>query len=189
MVRRELRGPRRSSPPSLRAEFDHLAPAFRAAAQAAAKAYDRVGVRYALIGGVAAGAYSQPRATKDVDFLVGDEAFDSIGAVISFRSGIPLEAHGVPIDSIPMSVEYPEIYKLVLASAIEDEDESIRIALPGMVAVTKLVSGRHRDITTVVEMMRAETINLRELEQIVAPHEKLRTALARALREYDDQED
>lgn len=188
MVRRELRGPRRSGSPSLRAELDHLAPAFRAATRAAAKAYERAGVRYALIGGVAAGAYSQPRATKDVDFLVGDEAFDSIGTIVSFRPGIPLEAHGVPIDSIPLSVEYRELYELVLSSAVEDDDESVRIALPGMVAVTKLVGGRHRDITAVAEMLHAETVNLRDLERTVAPYEKLRTALARAFHEYEQED-
>jgi hypothetical protein len=189
MVRRELRGPRfEREEPSLRAELDHLAPSFRAAAHAAAEAYERAGVRYVLIGGVAAGAYSRPRATKDVDFLVGDEAFDSFGAVISFKRGIPLEAHGVPIDTIPLSVEYRELYERVLGSAVEDDEPGILIASAAMVAVTKLAGGRPRDITAVVEMMQADTVDPDELERLVVPYEKLRLACGRALREYEDSE-
>jgi hypothetical protein len=57
-----------------------------------------------------------------------------------------------------------------------------------MVAVTKLVGGRHRDITAVAEMLHAETVNLRDLERTVAPYEKLRTALARAFHEYEQED-
>ncbi len=35
------------------------------------------GVRHVLIGALAVGAWGYPRASKDVDFLVGDEAFDA----------------------------------------------------------------------------------------------------------------
>ena len=35
------------------------------------------GVRHVLIGGLAVGVHGHPRATKDGDFLVGDEAFES----------------------------------------------------------------------------------------------------------------
>lgn len=189
MVRRELRGTRRfETEPSLRAELDHLAPSFRAAVHAAAQAYERAGVRYALIGGVAAGAYSQPRATKDVDFLVGDEAFDSFGAVISFKPGIPLEAHGVPIDSIPLSIDYRALYVQVLKSAAENDEPGILIASAEMVAATKLAGGRPRDITAVVEMMQADTVDPDELEQLVSPYEKLRAACGRAMREYEESE-
>jgi hypothetical protein len=35
-----------------------------------------LGIPHALIGGLAVGVYGHPRATKDVDFLVGTEAFE-----------------------------------------------------------------------------------------------------------------
>ena len=190
MVPREIRGPRRfDTTPSLRAELDHLAPSFRLATHAAVQAYDRAGVRYALIGGVAAGAYSQPRATRDVDFLVGDEAFDTFGAVISFRPGIPLEAHGVPIDSISLNTEYREIYVRVLSEVVESDELGVKIARPEMLAVTKLVGGRPRDITAVAEMMSAGTINLDELEFLVRPYAKLRAAYKVAFNQYGDGEE
>lgn len=190
MISRQVRGSRRSiQVPSLRAELDHLAPSFRAATHAAVEAYERAGVRYALIGGVAAGAYGQPRATKDVDFLVGDEAFHTFGAVVSFRAGIPLEAHGVSIDSIPIHVEYREIYERVLNEVVESDEPGVKIARPEMVAITKLVGGRPRDITAVAEMMHAGTIDFEELERAVQPHKKLHAAYRVAFQQYGDDEE
>ena len=189
MVPREIRGPRRfNTTPGLRAELDHLAPQFRLAVHAAADTYWRHKVRYALIGGVAAGAYGQPRATRDIDFLVGNEAFDTVGAVVSFKQGIPLEAHGVPIDSIPIHVEYRELYERALDEAVMSDEPHVRIARPEMVAVTKLVGARSHDIAAVVEMMSAGTVDPEELERIVRPYAKLRLAFARARREYEQSE-
>lgn len=37
----------------------------------------RLRVPHALVGGLAVGLHGHPRATKDVDFLVGEEAFTS----------------------------------------------------------------------------------------------------------------
>lgn len=34
----------------------------------------RWGIRHALVGGLAVGHHGHPRATKGVDFIVGDEA-------------------------------------------------------------------------------------------------------------------
>jgi hypothetical protein len=190
MVPREIRGPRRhNQAPGLRAELDHLAPAFRAAIHAAVQAYERAGVRYALIGGVAAGAYGEPRATKDVDFLVGDEAFDTVGSVISFRPGIPLEAHGVPIDSIPLHVEYRRLYMQALDERVKSDESGVWIATPEMVAVTKLAGGRPRDITAVAEMMHAGSIDLDELEKLVRPYPRLRAIYKNALNQYGDGEE
>jgi hypothetical protein len=142
MVPREIRGPRRfEGPPGLCAELDYLAPRFRTAVRAAANTYRRLGVRYALIGGLAAGAYGRPRSTKDADFLVGEEAFDSLGIVISFKPGIPQEACEVPIDNIPPHVDYADLYERALNEAVESDEPGVLIAGAEMVAVTKLVGG------------------------------------------------
>lgn len=44
-----------------------------------------LGVRHALVGGLAVGLHGHPRATKDVDFIVGEEAFATTRPLISFR--------------------------------------------------------------------------------------------------------
>src|SRR6185369_6865442 len=59
----------------------------------------RLGVRHALVGGLAVGAHGYPRATKDVDFLVGDEAFEHhAGGIVTMKPGIPIQIGGVLVD-------------------------------------------------------------------------------------------
>jgi len=192
MVRHEVRGPRRRSAAvssgevNLSGVLDYLAPAFRESIHAAAGRYRQMNVRFALIGGIAASAYSQPRNTKDIDFLVGDEAFDTVGVIISPRAGLPVETIlGVPIDSIPPHIEYRELYERALNEAVESDEPGIPIAPPDLVAVTKLEGGRLHDIAAVVEMLRAGTVDLDELERLVQPYQKLRDRCARARRELE----
>jgi len=195
MVCLEIRGPRRfeeppATPgePNLVAALDHLAPRFREAVHAAADTYRRLGVRAVLVGGVAASAYGRPRGTKDVDFLVGDEAWDTYGVVISLKAGIPQEACQVPIDNIPVHVKYRELYERAIETAIESDEPGVWIPRPEMVAVTKLAGSRSQDIAAVVDMMRAGSINLDELANLVRPHERLRLAYNRALHELEQDE-
>jgi hypothetical protein len=62
------------------------------------------------------------RATKDVDFLVGPEAFEARGPILSFRPGIPLEAFETPIDTVPPHVKYPAIYEAAVNSAVMSDE-------------------------------------------------------------------
>lgn len=182
MVRSEIRSPRRrETAPDLRSVLDHLDPRFRRALHAAADTYQRLGIRYALIGGVAAGAYSRPRGTRDIDFLVGEEAFDSVGLVISFKRGVPQEVCEVPIDNIPPHVRYRDLYERALDEAVESDEPGVKIARPEMVALTKLVGGRMRDVAAVAEMIEAETVNVDELAALVRPYPELRAQCARAV--------
>lgn len=185
MVRHEVRGSRRFEPHGemhLSAVLDFLAPSFRSSVHAAVDRYDQMGVRYALIGGVAAGAYGTPRATRDIDFLVGDEAFDVTGDIISLKPGLPVETtFGVPIDSIPPPVEYRDLYERALNEAVESDEPGVRIASAAFVAATKLAGGRLHDMTAVIEMVDAGTVDLGELERLVEPYPRLRVRYARML--------
>src|SRR5258708_35274194 len=59
----------------------------------------KLGVRHTLVGGLAVGAHGYPRATKDVDFLVGDEAFEHhAGGIVTMKPGIPIQIGGVLVD-------------------------------------------------------------------------------------------
>jgi hypothetical protein len=53
-----------------------VAPEVLDAMKVASAVLKRVGVRHVVVGGLAVGANGFPRATKDVNFLVGDEAFE-----------------------------------------------------------------------------------------------------------------
>jgi hypothetical protein len=59
--------------------------------KAASAALTRAGVRHVVIGGLAVGANGHPRATKVVDFLVGDEAFHHhAGGLVTMNPAIPI---------------------------------------------------------------------------------------------------
>jgi hypothetical protein len=66
--------------------------------KAASAALARVGVRH-VVGGLADGAHGYPRATRAVDFLVGDDAFvHHPGGLVTMNPALPIEVDGVPID-------------------------------------------------------------------------------------------
>ena len=161
-----------------------LDPRFREAIVAAAHTYQDLGIRAALIGGLAAGAYGRPRATRDIDFLVGDEAWTSKGVILSIKPGVPQMANGIPVDNIPFPNEYRGLYDRALHQAIESDVSGVLILQPEMVAVTKLAGGRSKDIASVVDMMEAESIDLAELEKTVSPYSKLRAMFDRAVSEW-----
>src|SRR6185436_8535667 len=71
------------------------------AMRASAAELTRLGVRHWLVGGLAVGAYGYPRATKDVDFLVGDEAFEHhAGGLVTMKPGVPIQANGIIVDHL-----------------------------------------------------------------------------------------
>ena len=79
--------------------IDVVAPKVLDAWRAASEALVRAGVRHVVIGGLAVGANGHPRATKDVDFLVGDEAFHHhAGGLVTMNPAIPIAVNGVAID-------------------------------------------------------------------------------------------
>jgi hypothetical protein len=78
--------------------FRFVAPKVRDAVVKTAAQLDHLGIRYALAGGLAVGAHGYIRATTDVNFLVGEEAFDHQGPLVAFKAGVPIEVDGIRID-------------------------------------------------------------------------------------------
>jgi hypothetical protein len=69
---------------------DVVAPKVIDAMKAASQALTRAGVRHTVAGGLAVGANGYPRATRDVDFLVGNEAFEHHpGGLVTLKQGSP----------------------------------------------------------------------------------------------------
>jgi len=54
-------------------------------ARRVSEALTSLGVPHALVGGLAVGLHGHPRATKDVDFIVGAEAFAATSPFLVFR--------------------------------------------------------------------------------------------------------
>jgi hypothetical protein len=114
----------------------------------ASTALRSAGIRHVVVGGLAVGANGFPRATRDVDFLVGDEAFEHRpGGLVTLRAGVPFQVNGVAVDFI--GAEPSEGF---LAAALEAEPGSI-IEGPPLVYM-KLKSPRHKDRTDVIEMIK-----------------------------------
>jgi len=71
------------------------------ALEVASAALGSLGVRHVVVGGLAVGANGFPRATRDVDFLVGEEAFEHhAGGLVTLRAGVPFQVRSVAVDFI-----------------------------------------------------------------------------------------
>jgi hypothetical protein len=119
----------------------------------ASSALTALGVRHALVGGLAVGAYGWPRATKDVDFLVDDSAWLKTEAgLVVMRAGLPVQAHGVPIDTLSIRDEEKH---LEAALQTPEMSEGVPVAPVEAVVYLKLVSPRAKDRVDIIELVKA----------------------------------
>ncbi len=126
-----------------------VAPVVLEAMRDASAALSRLGIRHVVVGGLAVGANGAPRATKDVDFLVGDEAFEMHGAgFVTLKYGVPIQINRVAVDLL--SAEPDEAH---LAAALAAPLGSA-IGAPRLVYM-KLKAGRQKDRADVVELLKA----------------------------------
>lgn len=136
----------------------------------ASAALRELGVKHALVGGLAVGAHGWPRATKDVDFIVDDSAWIKTDAgLVMMRAGLPVQAHGVAVDTL--SVRDDERH---LLGAIEapDVSDGVPIAPVEAIVYMKLSSPRSKDRQDVIELVRAgaDVSALRAYLGVNAPH-------------------
>ena len=109
----------------------------------------QLGIRHVVVGGLAVGANGHPRNTKDVDFLVGDEAFvKAAGGVISLAPGVPFQVGGVAIDLLSATAEEAH-----LAAAL-DGSFGTAIDAPRLIYM-KLKANRMQDQADVVNLIKA----------------------------------
>ena len=115
----------------------------------ASNALRGAGIRHVVVGGLAVGAHGFPRATKDVDFLVGDEAFEQHAAgLVTLRAGVPFRVGTVPIDFL--NAQPGEHF---LTATLDADPGSIVGA--GPLVYLKLKSPRHRDRTDIIELIKS----------------------------------
>lgn len=128
--------------------------------------YSTLGVPYVAIGGIAVGAYGAPRATKDVDFLVGEEAFEHHGPLVSFRPGLPISSGGVAVD--PVSIGHDEDF---LLETFDRPAMSRGVPVIGLAPLVylKLRAGRHQDFADVTRLLEAG-IDERPVHQYLRKH-------------------
>lgn len=93
--------------------FSFVAPRVRDAAIKTSARLTDLGIRHALAGGLAVGAHGYIRATTDVDFLVGDEAFDHQGLLVAFKPGVPIEVDGIRIYHLSPTALGPQLEEVL----------------------------------------------------------------------------
>lgn len=129
-----------------------VAPEILDAMRSASAQLARAGIRHALVGALAVGAWGYPRASKDVDFLVGDEAFERHeGGIVTMAAGVPIAAGGVSVDHLGV---LPHEGHLQQAVSRPVTDGGLPIAPLEALIYLKLKSPRRRDEADVVELLR-----------------------------------
>jgi len=138
--------------PDLRLLEDAVSPRVLAAMRSASNALTSLGVRHAVAGGLAVGAHGYPRNTRDVDLLVGEEAFEHhAGGMVTLRPGVPIQIDGVSVDLL--STGEGEAF---LEHALESpRPGEVPVAPAGTLVYLKLKSPRLKDRADVVELLKA----------------------------------
>lgn len=143
---------RRVDQMNLQDVFRFVSPQVREAAIKTAAQLQRLGIRYALAGGLAVGAHGYVRATTDVDFLVGEEAFEHHGAIVTFKAGVPIEVEGIRIDYLsPVSLG-PQLEETL---DHPPTSEGLAIVPAEVLIYMKLAAKRRKDLLDVVELVKA----------------------------------
>jgi hypothetical protein len=123
------------------------------AMRAAAVQLKAAGITHALAGALAVGAHGYPRASKDVDFVVGPEAFTTHeGGLITINPGVPVRVGDVAVDPISVGAEEPHLLE-ALRTAQRSQDIPV-LSLEALVYM-KLKSPRRKDAVDVVELLKA----------------------------------
>ena len=124
-----------------------VSPRVLEAMQRASEVMAALGVRHTVVGGLAVGANGYPRTTVDVDFLVGEEAFEHHAAgVVTLR--VPVEVNGVAVDCLSIAPD-----ELFLVKAVGVTPGSFAPA--PVVVYLKLKSPRAKDRADIIELIKA----------------------------------
>jgi hypothetical protein len=162
---------------------DVVAPKVLAALKLATEALAVANVRHVVVGGLAVGANGYPRATKDVDFLVGAEAFHHHpSGLVTMRPEIPFQVNGVAIDLLS-----PEAGEDFLEATLGATPGTMMEAAP--LVYMKLKSPRRRDQVDVIEMIKGgiDTKTCREYLSAHAP--SFVAAFDDSIRQAEDEQD
>ncbi len=111
----------------------------------------RLGVPHALIGGLAVGLHGHPRATKDVDFLVGVEAFERTSPFLLYREELKDIARVGVVDLMAVPPAYPYLSE----SLALPEGGAIPLLSVEALVMLKLDAGRPQDLADVQALIVA----------------------------------
>ena len=177
--RPKRRGPR--SGPDILEAASAISEKVMLAARDASKELSALGIRHAIVGAIAVGAYGAPRATKVVDFLVNQEDAFSGVTVLSFKAGVPIAVRGVVVDYLtPEGNEHADVLRKALAEAPESEGLPV-VPLEALI-VLKLQAARRLDLDDVARLCETADVEDHVQKYIAAHAPELLPRLVLALR-------
>lgn len=122
-------------------------PTYERAVREVSRMFAEAGIRHALVGALAANAYrSRPRTTEDIDFLVGDEAFQRhAGGFVTMRVPV-VEFDGIDVDQVPLTDALRVVEDGLTRAVVSD---GVPIAPVDTILVMKLLAGRTQDLADI----------------------------------------
>ena len=122
-------------------------PGYERAVREVSKMLAEAGIRHALVGALGANAYrNRPRTTEDIDFLVGDEAFERHpGGFVTMRVPV-VEFDGIDVDQVPLTDALRVVEDGLNRAPVS---EGVPIAPVDTIVIMKLVAGRTQDLADV----------------------------------------
>jgi len=110
-----------------------------------------LGIPHALVGGLAVGLHGHPRATQDVDFLVGQSAFAKVSPVLVLRDELR-EVMRVGVVDFIAAIGTDAAFASSLQVPDPGEVPLIRVEI---LVVMKLRAGRLQDIADIEHLLEA----------------------------------
>jgi hypothetical protein len=110
-----------------------------------------LGVPHALVGGLAVGLHGHPRATRDVDYMVGAEAFEATDPLLVYRAELKEHIRVGVIDLLAVPVEHPWLAEEL---GLVQVGEIHVISVEGLIEM-KLLANRGQDREDVRQLLAA----------------------------------
>ncbi len=125
----------------------------------------RLRVPHALIGGLAVGLHGFPRATKDVDYLVGSEAFEKTTPLLVYRSELKDRIEMAVVDLLAV----PDAFPCLADQLAVVEVGEVHVVAPEALILMKLSANRPQDRADVAHLLDAG-VDERRIASYLAEH-------------------
>lgn len=141
------------------------------AARQVSEFLDSKGISHAVIGGMAVSAYSPPRMTQDVDFLVPPDCLSqlrelgSITPLADSVDGVTVMMGDVPVDFLFLDPDLPD-------DMLDDgpKIDGIPVLRPEALFVMKMNAPRAKDHADVIEMLKAGIADIKSVRKYIKKH-------------------
>lgn len=122
-------------------------PSYERAVREVSRMFGEAGIRHALAGALGANAYrNRPRTTEDIDFLIGDEAFEThSGGLVTLRVPV-VEFDGITVDQVPLPKGVGAVEEGLNRAVVSD---GVPIAPVDTIVVMKLLACRTQDLADI----------------------------------------